>query len=148
MFPLSFAFHSQSTALNENNRNIEPTLTTPLPVNNTINTTESTLLGNAESRSLPQTVEESYNSKGTFNHLINEISPYPFAPPTGFIWQLKWELSPIDRTCGVQPSELLNSTPMITPYSNKSFEELFLNKVKPPATKDQLKRCNLIKEHR
>ena len=148
MFPLSFAFHTQLKALNENNRNIEPTLTIPLPVNNTINTTESTPLGNAESRSLPQTVEESYNSSRNFNHLINEISPYLFAPPPGFIWQLKWELSPIDRICGAQPSELLNSTPMITPYSNKSFEELFLNKVKLPATKDQLKRCNLIKEHR
>ena len=140
MFSLSFAFHSQLTALNENNENIEPVLTTPFPVNNTI---ESTPLADAESRSLPQAIEENCNSKGNFNHLVNEIGPYPFAPPAGFIWKPKWELSTADVIFGVQPSELLNSTAAMTAHSNKSFEELFLDKVKLPATKDQPKRHNL-----
>ena len=122
LFPLSSAFHSQLTAPNENNENIEPSLTTPL--------------ADAESRPLPQAVENC-NSKGNFNHLVNKIGPYPFAPPPDFIWKPKWELSPVDGSSGVQPSKLLNSTAvMMTPHSNKSFEELFLNKVKPPATKD------------
>ena len=137
MLPLSFAFHSQLTAPNENYENIEPSLTTPLPVNNKINTTESTPLADAESRPLPQAVKENCNSKGNFNHLVDKIGPYPFAPPPG------WELSPVDGISGTQPSELLNSAAMITPHSNKSFEELFLDKVKPPAAKDQPKRHNL-----
>ena len=94
--------------------------------------------------SLLQTVEENCNSKGNFDHLANEIGPYPFAPPPGFIWKPKWELSPFDGISGAQPSELLNSTAAMTPHSNKSFEELFFNKVKPPAIKVQPKRCNLI----
>ena len=139
-FPLSFAFHSQLTASNENDENIEPVLTTPLHVNKTI---ESTPLADAESRSLPQTIEEDCNSKGNFDHLVNEIGPYPFAPPPGFTWKPKWELSPVDGISGAQPSELLNSTAVMVPHSNKSFEELFLDKVKPPATKDRPKRRNL-----
>ena len=114
LFPLSSAFHSQLTAPNENNENIEPSLTTPL--------------ADAESRPLPQAVENC-NSKRNFNHLVNKIGP-------DFIWKPKWELFPVDGSSGVQPSKLLNSTAVMTPHSNKSFEELFLNKVKPPATKD------------
>ena len=143
MLPLSFAFHSQLTAPNENDENIEPSLTTPLPVNNKINTTESTPLADAESRPLPQAVKENCNSQGNFDHLVDKIGPYPFAPPPGFIWKPKWELSPVDGISGMQPSELLNSAAVITPHSNKSFEELFLDKVKLPATKDRPKRRNL-----
>ena len=120
----------------KNDENIEPSLTTPLPVHNKINTTESTPLADTESRPLPQAVEENCKSKGKFNHLVNEIGPYPFAPPPGFIWKLKWELCPVDGISGMQPSELLTSTAVMTPHSNKSFEELFFYKVKPPATKD------------
>ena len=125
---------------------IEPILTTLPPVNNTINTIESTSLADVESRSLPQTVEENCNNKGNFNHLVNEIASYPFAPPLGgFIWKPKWELSSVLGISGVQPSELLNSTAILTPHSNesfnKSFVELFL--FKPPATKEQPKRHKL-----
>ena len=115
MFPLSFTFHSQLTVSNENNENIEPMLTTPLPVNNT---TESTPPADAEWRSLPQTIEKNCSSKGNFNHLVNEVGPYPFAPPPGFIWKPKWELSPVHGICGAQQSELLNSTAAMTPHSN------------------------------
>ena len=90
MFPLSFAFHSQFTASNENDEIIESSLITPLPVNNTINITESTPLADVESRPLPRAVEENCNSKGNSDHLVNEIGPYPFAPPPGFIWEPKW----------------------------------------------------------
>ena len=140
MFPLSFAFHSQLTASNENDENIEPVLTMPLPVNNTL---ESTPLADAELRSIPQTIEQNCSSRGNFDHLVYEIGPYPFAPPPGFIWKPKWELCPADGISGAQPSELLNSTAATTPHSNKSFEELFLDKVKPPATKDRPKRRNI-----
>ena len=107
-------------------------LTTPLPVNNT---TESTPLADAESRSLLQTIEENCNSQGNFNHLVNEIGPYPFAPPPGLINS--------SMVCEKSISELLNSTAALTPHSNKSFEEMFLDKVKPPATMDQPKRHNI-----
>ena len=107
MFLLSFAFHSQLTASNENDENIEPSLTTPLLVNNTITTTESTPLADAESRPLPQAAEENCNSKVNFDHLVNEIGSYPFAPPSGFIWKPKWELSPVDGISGAQTSKLL-----------------------------------------
>ena len=140
MFPLSLAFDSQLTASNENDENIEPVITTPLLVNNTV---ESTPLTDAESRSTIQIIEQNCNSKGNLDHLVNEIGPYPFAPPPGFIWKPKWELSPADGISGAQPSELLNLTAATTPHSNKSFEELFLDKVKPPASKDRPKRCNI-----
>ena len=140
MFPLSLAFHSQLTASNENDENIEPVITTPLLVNNTV---ESTPLTDAESRSTIQIIEQNCNSKGNLDHLVNEIGPYPFAPPPGFIWKPKWELSPADGISGAQTSELLNSTATAIPHSNKSFEELFLDKVKPPATKDRPKTRNI-----
>ena len=140
MFLLSLAFHSQLTASNENNENIEPVITTPLLVNNTV---ESTPLTAAESRSILRIIEQNCNSKGNLDHLVNEIGPYPFAPPPGFIWKPKWALSPADGISGAQPSELLNSTATAIPHSNNSFEELFLDKVKPPATKDRPKRCNI-----
>ena len=108
MFPLSLAFHSQLTASNENDENIEPVITTPLLVNNTV---ESTPLTDAESRSTIQIIEQNCNSKGNLDHLVNEIGPYPFAPPPGFIWKPKWELSPADGISGAQTSELLNSKP-------------------------------------
>ena len=72
MFPLSFAFCSQLTASNENDENIEPTLTTPLPVNSIMKTIESTPLADVESISLSQTVEENCNSKGNFDNLVNQ----------------------------------------------------------------------------
>ena len=62
----------------------------------------------------------------TFEHLIPEIGPYPCVAPEGFQWRPKWELFPVD---------VASSSTDATSSANKSFEELFLDRVKPNPTK-------------
>ena len=65
-------------------------------------------------------------------NLEKVIGPFPFEPPIGYHWVLNgWKLEPIDM-----PSSS-------TPLASKSFEQLFLDKVKGPSNKAKLNRRKL-----
>ena len=69
------------------------------------------------------------------------IGPYPFEAASGFHWVLTWHLFPLHQKAAVQPStpDVFSSD---TP-SNKSFEQCFLDKVKPAQQKEKIKRNTL-----
>ena len=73
---------------------------------------------------LPFPTAAMHNCK-TFGHLISEIGPYPCVAP-GFYWRPKWELFPVNVASGSTAA---------TSSANKSFEELFFDRVKPNPTK-------------
>ena len=78
---------------------------------------------------LPFPTAAMHNCK-TFGHLISEIGPYPCVAP-GFYWRPKWELFPVNVASGSTAA---------TSSANKSFEELFFDRVKPnPTKKDKRK---------
>ena len=63
------------------------------------------------------------------------IGPYPFEAASGFHWVPTWQLFPLHQKALVQPSTLdvfSSNTP-----SNKSFEQCFLDKVKPVQQKEK-----------
>ena len=73
---------------------------------------------------LPFPTAPMHNCK-TFGHLISEIGPYPCVAP-GFYWRPKWKLFPVNVASGSTAA---------TSSANKSFEELFFDRVKPNPTK-------------
>ena len=72
------------------------------------------------------------------NHLQDIIGPYPFSAPPGFQWKPKWELCPV-----VSSAINTNSIPTSTSAVSKSFEELFLDKVKTFKTKTKKRTTNV-----
>ena len=69
----------------------------------------------------------------TFKHLISKIGPYPCVAP-GFQLRLKWELFPVD----------VASRSRAATSANKSFEEFFLDTVKPSPTKKGKRKSKLV----
>ena len=100
--------------------------------NLTANTPNPTTSDATNDHSTPFTVSSSciptplMRNCRTFKHLIPEIGPYLCVAPKGFQWRPKWELFPVD---------VASSSTAATSLANKSFEELFLDKVKPNPTK-------------
>ncbi|XP_057314858.1 uncharacterized protein LOC130656038 [Hydractinia symbiolongicarpus] len=62
------------------------------------------------------------SAKHFSKQVMDTIGPFPFDAPLGFQWVPNgWKLEPVSST----------PTPTTAPIVNKSFEELFLNKIKP-----------------
>ena len=83
----------------------------------------------------------SVNQPVSNQYLQTIIGSYPFEAQSGFHWVLTWYLFPLHQKAAVQPStpDVFSSD---TP-SNKSFEQCFLDKVKPAQQKEKKKRNTL-----
>ena len=72
--------------------------------------------------------------------VLKVLGPYPFDCPPGFKWvPAGWKLEPIQN----QPNENRMNTSQPNSVQNTSFEELFLDKIKPLKKSPQKKRCNI-----
>lgn len=69
-------------------------------------------------------------------NLTSIIGPYPFEAPNGFQWIPKWELVPVTA-----PESSPGPSNVSTP--NRSFEKLFLERVKPSLPSQKKKRVKL-----
>ena len=69
--------------------------------------------------------------------VLNVLGPYPFDCPSGFKWvPAGWKLEPIQN----QSNENRINTSQANNVQNTSFEELFLDKIKPLKKSPQKKR--------
>ena len=72
-------------------------------------------------------------------HVLNILGQYPFDYPPRFKWVAGWKLEPIQN----QLNENGMNTSQVNKVQNTSFEELFLDKIKPLKKSPQKKRCNI-----
>ena len=89
--------------------------------------------------------EPGQNIPSASGSLETIIGPHPFEAPQGFKWIPKWELVPYyyNNNNNKAPVTSTASLPGMSTPNNTSFEELFIQKVKTPASRNPRKRQKL-----